>query len=59
MDPSGLRELEEEVGRLWVEIPRSGGGAGMISGILIGGMSLIPVERFRYGIAGIVMVRGS
>jgi len=21
MDPSGLRELEEEVGRLWVEIP--------------------------------------
>jgi len=21
MDPSGLRKLEEEVGRLWVEIP--------------------------------------
>ena len=21
MDPSGLRKLEEEIGRLWVEIP--------------------------------------
>jgi hypothetical protein len=31
----------------------------MISGILIGGMFLIPVERFRYGIAGTVMMRGS
>jgi len=37
----------------------SGGRAGTISGILIGGMSLIPVERFRYGIAGTVMMIGS
>ena len=59
MDPSGLRGLEEEVGRLWVRSPWSGGGAGMISGMLIGGMSSIPVERFKYGIAGTVMMIGS
>ena len=59
MDPDELRGLEEEVKRLWVEIPLERRRAGTISGILIGGTSLIPVERFRHGIAGTVMMRGS
>ena len=34
MDPGWLRKLEE-VRRLWVEIPWSGGRAGTISGMLM------------------------